>query len=272
MAKKRIRVDKPGTCIVPDCDAQRIRARGLCKRHYQKLYRHGSADDVDHRHFIPPIADGEKWCAGCQEPRPLPEFGERAQSYCKTCEWEYYRTRRLEKTARGECVSCGRKTREGKRQCATCAHRSQQYRGKFENRAKGLLRSAINRADAQGVYFDLDMPWIMERIVGARCELTGLPFDLSAKKYEKGSRYNPFSPSIDRIIAGGDYSKENCRMIVIALNVGINHWGEEIYSKIAKAYLQRQKNSKTDSHEPTMETLDLALEGPDVESVRIRTH
>ena len=116
--------------------------------------------------------------------------------------------------------------------------------------------------------FTLDAEWIRTRLAGV-CELTGLPFDLEPGK--KMGRFNPYAPSIDRIISGGNYTPENCRMIVMALNVGINYWGEEIYRHVAKEYLNhrhegKEKNDTLD--EPY--NLNLMLENP--HAVRIRKH
>jgi hypothetical protein len=87
-------------------------------------------------------------------------------------------------------------------------------------------------------------------------------------------RLNPYSPSIDRKIAGGDYSPANCRMILIALNIGINHWGEEVYRLIAKSYLRQRREKKRQRNTPQelTQNYDLALEGQSAQSVRIRRH
>jgi hypothetical protein len=126
------------------------------------------------------------------------------------------------------------------------------------------LTSTRLRAEDKGLVFNLDAEWIRSRLEGV-CELTGLPFDLEPGN--RIGRFNPYAPSIDRRIAGGNYTPENCRMIVMALNVGMNYWGEQIYKHVAKAYLKKSRENSS-KHNP--QTHNLFLENP--QSVRMRKH
>lgn len=269
---KRIRTYKIGMCRVENCGVGPLTARGLCKRHYQRLYRNGSADDIDHRVRV--VSEGNKYCAQCDKELPPSEFRHsskgRPADYCMPCEKSYYAVRKAEKLSKGECLSCGRSAITGLKWCETCRKRSGQSRSTFAKRARTLLDSAKRRAKLQGVNCTIDMEWVISRIT-QRCELTGLPFDLEGKVDYFKQRFNPYSPSIDRR-AWGDYSPENCRLILTALNIGINHWGEETYRNIAKAYLKnsRAKNDVMECLAPR--TYDLALEGQEPQSSRIRRH
>jgi hypothetical protein len=257
-------------CAAPNCGQQIIEARGLCHRHYQRFKRHGVVDEIDRR-LGPAVAEGNKYCAQCRLEKPLGAF-RRTACYCKSCEAIYYHDRKVAKRARGECYSCGRKALAGITICGTCRQWGAQYRSNFVNRARSLLNSAQRRAKEQGVVFDLDMDWVMIRIVG-RCQLTDIPFDLEGKRSYVRQRYNPYAPSIDRRNAGGNYSKDNCRMILIAINVGINHWGEEVYRSIARAYLhQRREKRKSGREDNSLKNYDLPLDGQNPQSVRIRKH
>ena len=101
-----------------------------------------------------------------------------------------------------------------------------------------MLRGAQNRAKEQGVACDLDRDWIKKKLAG-RCELTGLPFMQDADKPDQVRYQSPFSPSLDRIVAGGSYTKDNCRMVLWAVNLGMSHWGESTYKQIAQAFVAR---------------------------------
>ncbi len=105
------------------------------------------------------------------------------------------------------------------------------------HRANVLHWAAKKRADNKGVAYTLDREWFEEKILGGVCEVTGLPFVLT--KHEKHATH-PMAPSVDRITAGGPYSKDNCRMVVLALNAALNQWGEEAFTRLAEAYLARK--------------------------------
>jgi len=66
-----------------------------------------------------------------------------------------------------------------------------------------------------------------------KCALSGLPF-LAEKCVQ--SRLSPYSPSIDRIEAGGDYTQNNCCVILFAMNAMLMDWGEDVFRKISNGY------------------------------------
>ena len=66
------------------------------------------------------------------------------------------------------------------------------------------------------------------------CEVTGIEFDFTAAK-------GPFSPSIDRVRAGGKYTEENCRVVCWALNSAMGTWGLEPVLKIASTLLEQRR-------------------------------
>lgn len=64
------------------------------------------------------------------------------------------------------------------------------------------------------------------------CEITGLRFDLS-----KNAR-NPLRPSIDRADNGKGYTRGNCRVILLAVNLAMNSWGVEVFREIVAGYVK----------------------------------
>jgi hypothetical protein len=128
-----------------------------------------------------------------------------------------------------------------------------------------MFVNARSGAKNDKVKFTLDKQWILARLKYGHCELTGIAFD-----FEIGGRigrFNPYSPSIDRRTAGGDYSPENCRIILTALNVGINYWGEDIYRHIAKQYLNQRNEALDDEY-----SRNVIVNSKYQESVSIRNH
>lgn len=67
-----------------------------------------------------------------------------------------------------------------------------------------------------------------------RCEVTGIPFSLAKAP---GTSRRPFAPSIDRRDNGLPYSLANCRLACVAANVAINVWGEQVFGRLAMAFL-----------------------------------
>lgn len=82
-------------------------------------------------------------------------------------------------------------------------------------RIYNILNQCKNRATKKNLEYDLDPDWFREKSVGV-CEITGIPFDISPPQ-EKGKR-NPLSPSIDRIDIDKGYTKDNCRVVLWAVN------------------------------------------------------
>jgi hypothetical protein len=76
-----------------------------------------------------------------------------------------------------------------------------------------------------------DDAWITKKLEIGRCELTNLPFSKDVS--------SPFGASVDRVKAGGDYTKDNCRVVIRAINTALSNWGEEVLKVVSQAYLAR---------------------------------
>ena len=64
------------------------------------------------------------------------------------------------------------------------------------------------------------------------CALTGLPFSRKPR--------HPFAISIDRIDSGKGYCAGNVRLVLLAVNLGMSHWGEDAFRSIARALVGRE--------------------------------
>lgn len=68
-----------------------------------------------------------------------------------------------------------------------------------------------------------------------RCVVTGLPFTF--EDTEKSAQKNPKNPccaSIDRIDSRYGYTVNNCRFVLLAVNLAMLDWGEDIFWAIAE--------------------------------------
>jgi len=99
--------------------------------------------------------------------------------------------------------------------------RSRRLRATPEGRAQALLGHPRHLARRGQVAFDLDVEWVAARIREG-CAATGLSFDLRA-----GVGRPPFGPSLDRIVPGGPYTKDNVQVVCWVHNAARGNWGDE---------------------------------------------
>lgn len=98
-----------------------------------------------------------------------------------------------------------------------------------------IIHAARTRSKISGIPCDIDMAWAEQRWTGF-CEMTLLPFDISPNR----TRGNLFSPSIDRINPTLGYIKNNCRFILMAVNLmKLTGRDSDVY-KIAAALMKNR--------------------------------
>jgi hypothetical protein len=76
-----------------------------------------------------------------------------------------------------------------------------------------------------------------------RCALTGLPFRGRCREF----RRNPYGVSVDRVDSSRGYTPDNTRLVLVAVNLAMNEWGEDVFRQIAHAYLLAGHNSGLES-------------------------
>jgi len=104
-----------------------------------------------------------------------------------------------------------------------------------DGRARRIFSRSKCQARAAKVGHDLTLEWIESRLRTGRCEATGLPFTLAPSRVGGSSRTHPFSPSLDRIRQGGDYSEANTRMVVFIYNVARSDFSDDDLLTLARA-------------------------------------
>jgi hypothetical protein len=95
---------------------------------------------------------------------------------------------------------------------------------------RSLLR-AKERAQRQSVEFSLTFDDVMGMLSDQdfRCALSRIPFEFY--KSDVGSR-RPFSPSIDRIEAGKDYSRANTRLVATIVNTARSDFTDDAFFRM----------------------------------------
>lgn len=111
------------------------------------------------------------------------------------------------------------------------------YRATPTGRATTLLQNAKERAALKGLEFELDIPWIAERLSAGVCEVTGLPLDV---RPSGGRTARAFGASLDRTDSLLGYTKANTKVVCWLYNraKGVNDHADVM--KMAEALCSRQ--------------------------------
>lgn len=104
-------------------------------------------------------------------------------------------------------------------------------------RAHALVQGIAKRCRPSAIEFDLDDDWLTAKLEAGVCEISGIRFDMKITKRRAG----PYSPSVDRIVPGGGYTKENCRLVLFSINLALKDFGLEQFIVIAKAVAARSE-------------------------------
>jgi hypothetical protein len=78
-----------------------------------------------------------------------------------------------------------------------------------------MLGTAKHSAKKKGIEFTLTLEWILERIEGGTCAISGLPFVFGGNH---GRHAGPRTPSIDRKDPMLGYTPDNCQVVVWIYN------------------------------------------------------
>ena len=163
-----------------------------------------------------------KQCYKCKETKPLKMFSKDKSkkdglyNYCSPCDSAYQAARRV--------------TPEGR----TKALIRDMHKHKSKKRA--ILQKTITKDD------------ILPILEAGHCQLTGLPFDFMPTN--KTFR-NPYAPSLDRIDSQKGYIKENCRVVLAAVNDALGEHDDNDILPILKALVKGlEKNAKKNKFTP----------------------
>lgn len=124
--------------------------------------------------------------------------------------------------------------------CRKCEQlRVEEYRMTDMGIAAEIARRHKHVCKKENLPYDLDKQWILDRLnsIGWKCELTGLSFNLKRSIDDKRQGFQWDSISVDRIVPGEGYTKDNIRFILNQINVfRQDHPDEQMYM-LARALL-----------------------------------
>ena len=118
------------------------------------------------------------------------------------------------------------------------ANRKAIIQGHISRDVERAIKSAKSRAKAKGLVFSLSGPHLQRKLSAQRykCAVTGVKFEPRQTGGYPNNR-NPWSVSIDRIDPAAGYVDGNVRLITLALNTALSNWGEDVFARLATAYL-----------------------------------
>jgi hypothetical protein len=104
-----------------------------------------------------------------------------------------------------------------------------------------LITESKNRAKEKSLDFDLDKDFIFSLYEeqDKKCSISGILFDSESNPE---FRIRPWAPSIDRINSKLGYTKNNVRLVCIAVNLAINQFGDSIFDKMCTSYVEKINN------------------------------
>jgi hypothetical protein len=116
---------------------------------------------------------------------------------------------------------------------------TREYRGKIGRALMESVIGAANRAKVKGIEFDIDHDWIMGQLdaQSMKCAVTRLKF--YAQSTARSFR-NPYAPSLDRKNPKLGYTRDNVRIVLLAVNTMLMDWGEDEFEPIAEAFLRKR--------------------------------
>ena len=109
---------------------------------------------------------------------------------------------------------------------------SSRNRYSVRTKAVNMLNGAKGRAKKKGLGCDLTVEWILDKLDGHRCEVTGIQFDFRGPP--KGVSNNRFAPSLDRIDSDKGYTKDNVQVVVWQYNAAKSEYTTEEFIELAR--------------------------------------
>lgn len=124
--------------------------------------------------------------------------------------------------------------------CKSCSSLNiESYRHTWEGRAAELVRRAKERASRFNLEFDIDQPWVFDRLVviDFKCEVTGIPLSRGRKGSGVGFA-NRYAASLDRVDSSDGYTKNNVRIVCNRINTALGNLTDDQFEEFAMGFLK----------------------------------
>jgi hypothetical protein len=117
--------------------------------------------------------------------------------------------------------------------------------GWLERDYRRIFAAARKNAKRRKIEWQLS-PADVERLImraQGKCELSKKPFSAALAHRANGRR--EYAPSLDRIDSAGIYEFGNCRLVLFAVNAGLNDWGDSVLFEVAEALVEARREQGT---------------------------
>ncbi len=161
-------------------------------------------------------------------------------SDCKNCGNEFLNTDFNEPGTNSLSSFCSQKCGSRYRYANDPKTREREKTRGIKSRTSPRGRAAVMHSHAKGraqrkkMDFDLEIGWIEEKLEIGICELTGIKFQLTTGD-------NPYAPSLDRIDSSKGYTKDNVKVVTVAINMMRNRWDDEVIKNVMLHYLKKNE-------------------------------
>lgn len=104
--------------------------------------------------------------------------------------------------------------------------------------ATQTIYDARKRARLRGIAFDLNAAMVLKMLEQQeyRCAVSGISF---SDEEVNDAHKRPYMPSIDRIECAKGYTRDNVRIVCVAVNTLLQDWGDSVFHEIVCAYLAK---------------------------------
>lgn len=113
---------------------------------------------------------------------------------------------------------------------------SADYKRTIKGRAASLLGNARKRCKEKGIELHITQEWVEEHLTRGTCEITGLHFCFEPPDDKATRRWD--APSLDRIDKDKNYTEDNTRVILWAVNCALSEYGTKLMLPVLKAMIK----------------------------------